>query len=376
MKRIIFFTQIERNNRRTSSDIMTDNLILGLCQNNYEVLLVAINQDSDEEAFRLAYSGLPIKLLYQKSKIIGPLSRYRQLWNLIRFSYHDIKLSPDNNQEIERFLERDTILLTHSPSVEAACYCRSLRRKYGCKWIQYWSDPIALSGIVPEAYNWKRIPFRRVEKHFLNLCDEIVYGTQTLYHFQSRFFPEFRNKMRWIDVSYCPKISMDRAPQKQIRIVYSGNYYSPIRNILPLYDAFVSLPASFHLDIYGNGDIVLPSAPKVSVHARVDSDSIRTIEAQADVLICLLNRNCFQVPGKVFYNTASDQELLVLLDGPEKETIRSHLESYGRFCFCENDSQAIVDFFRYHQPKPVSVPAALLDRLSPKTVSKALVEGR
>ena len=40
MKRIIFFTSIERNNRRTSSDIMTDNLILGLSQNNYEVSLV------------------------------------------------------------------------------------------------------------------------------------------------------------------------------------------------------------------------------------------------------------------------------------------------------------------------------------------------
>ena len=376
MKRIIFFTSIERNNRRTSSDIMTDNLILGLSQNNYEVLLVAVNQDSDEEFVRLAYSDLPIKVLYQKSKIKGPLSRYRQLWSLIRLSYSDIKLSPENLQAIERFLDRDTILLTHSPSVEAACYCRSVRRKHGCKWIQYWSDPIALSGIIPEAYNWKRIPFRRVEKHLLNMCDEIVYGTQTLYHFQSRFYPEFRNKMRWIDVSYCPKISMDRAPQKQIRIVYSGNYYSPIRNILPLYDAFASLPAHFHLDIYGNGDTVLPSTPQVTVHARVDSDSIRTIEAQADMLICLLNRNCFQVPGKVFYNTASDQEILVLLDGPEKKIIRSHLEPYGRFFFCENDSQAIANFFHKHQPKPVSVPAALLDRLSSKTVSKALVEGR
>ena len=72
-------------------------------------------------------------------------------------------------------VEENTILISHSPSAESILLCKEIKKKYSSiKFIEYWSDPIALSGIYPENFNIKRYPLYFIEKHLLKYADKIV----------------------------------------------------------------------------------------------------------------------------------------------------------------------------------------------------------
>lgn len=376
--KVIFVTEMYCSNfQRSSTHIMIDNIIDGFLANGYSLFLVLISDKSEEKLLQQKYSG-KAKVEFVKTKMPRGKGKFNALFNMYKAKICRVLLSDKLYRKIENFIDKNTVLLSHSPSFESCYICKSILKKHKMKYIQYWSDPVTIGGILPEKYNFKRLPFYLLEKYCLSLADEIVYGTKNLMRFQKEIFKGLQNKMRFVDASYIPKNNYRiKKRDSNFSILYSGNYYSSIRNIVPLYNAMKFLDDKVKLSIYGSGDIKLQSTSNVVLHERVNSEEIKKIEAEANIIVCILNKSCIQVPGKIFYNTDLNQRILVLVDGEYGEQIQKDLEEYDRFDFCNNNTDDIVSYFlNIDVTEPYHVVSETLEKLSPKTVSKSIIEGR
>ena len=92
-----------------------------------------------------------------------------------------------------------------------------------------------------------------------------------------------------------------------------------------------------------------------------------------DVLVCLLNKDCIQIPGKIFYNTNSNKPILIILDGPYKEEMQEYLEDFQRFEFCENNEESIRKAVAKIQKEGGKVNLSQIHRLSPEAIAKDLI---
>lgn len=379
-KRVILVSEMYLSDyNRTSTHIMIDNIICGLVDNDFEILFIAIGNISEQDEILSKYTAMGIRVLFWRSIIPREITnKYKYLLSIYSATFKKFEIQESMWLSIVDFLDEDTILLSHSPSVESTYICKRIKKQKAIRYIQYWSDPISLGGILPEQFGIKRVPFWIIENRALSFADEIVYGTRTLMLFQKRLFKKRADKMRYIKVSYTPKdVTENIQSDEKLSILYSGNYFSCIRNIQPLYSAMKKLDSTYHLTIYGYGDINLVDTFNTDVHERIGTKEIQRIEMQADMQICILNQSCIQIPGKIFYNTDLKQRTLVLLDGKYKELIQKELEEYGCFEFCPNNEEAIVAYLKKYRDKNLSQRTDnSCDMLSPRNIVHDLVLNR
>lgn len=247
MKKIIFVSNvIALGEQASSTDIMTYNLVYGLKKNNIEVIMVVLqnlSDKSDSSMIKKYYETITDKFYIVKFNLNNGKNKFAHFKGLLSLYFNQnryrndlINISDDIN---------DTVLVSHSPSLESVCYCRELKRKYpDIKYIEYWSDPVALSGITPEAFNWKRKPFYWIEKKFFSYADAVIFGTKPLLDAQKKLYSKYVSKMDYIDASYSEYDELDsevKECKKNNNFLDSGNYYSNIRNISCLFDAVRNL---------------------------------------------------------------------------------------------------------------------------------------
>lgn len=360
----------------SSTQIMTRNILKGFCDNCKDVTFVAIIEENvSKENIKTYYNGLYTRLIFvsditknRRTRIKGMLS---MVWHT--FFNHQSK----NAEGICKLIDDDTVLVSHSPSIDSILLSRAIKRKFPkMRYIQYWSDPITLALISPKDYSIKRLPFFGVENQLHKTADVIVYGTKSLYIGQKLLFRKYSEKMAYCDVSYCidNEIADDSsANKKELLFGYFGGYNSSVRDIRQLYKAFENEESK--LLICGNGDIPLAERSNIEVVNRVPQSEVASLEASADVYICILNKHGIQIPGKVFYLTDTDKYILVICDGDYKKEIREYLSSFKRFVFCENTTDDIRRIIKEINMGQHSIDKSELYRLSPKYVSKSIIDG-
>lgn len=376
-KKIIFVCRMYLDQAfRSSTDIMTDNIIKGFIDNGYELTLIIIGNNNEKKMIINKYKQYA-KTYFRQALIPKNTNNIKNLFYITRYNLLGIKLAQREINELKGYDPNDTILISHSPSIEAIYICKEILRHFDFHYIQCVSDPIALEGKLPETMGFKRSIFKLIERSTLKAADEVVYVTKSLMRFQSRLYPKYKDKMRFVNASYTPR--PEPLPRKKeqniVKIVYSGNYYSRIRNILPLYEAMKMLDDNYQLGIYGSTDLTLEDTRNVQVHDRIDSESIKNIENNADIIVCVLNTNCIQVPGKIFYNTDSDQRILIISDGPYGKQICSDLKTFHRFDFCENTPQSISKQITKIAGMKRIDNKRFKEFLSPKQMSRSIVLG-
>jgi len=377
MRKILFISEIrDPYTSGYSTQIMTKNIMKGLrenCDIFHAVLIAEIGCDLNNI---LQYYGQitdKITAIHSDMNLVKyERKKYTQLAITIKAvlnSHHYMKLAE------KLAVDDSTILISHSPSIESILICNELKKKNkSLKYIQYWSDPIAISGIYPEKFSFKRYPSYIIEKSLLAKADKVVYGTKTLMDSQKKVFNNYAHKMDYIDVSYSSdNIISENKKKERLIFGYSGDYMQEIRNILPLYNAFTNNQKA-DLWIYGNGTPELSNTDHIIIHQRCPQSEIPKIEAEIDVLICLLNHSCIQIPGKVFYQTNTNKIILVILDGKYAEDIRAYLESFNRFEFCYNNEKSINTAVDKICRGDCKVDLSCLEKLSPKYITAKLCE--
>lgn len=382
IKHLFFVSEIRSPDCIASSThLMTESILRGIKDNGIRVTLFAICiKDEEITCVKNYFSNIVDDIIVLKNFYgigLGKYNKFNRLLKLIKSTFFLSKYKKEILQSIT-VKDKPDLILSHTPSFEAVPYCIVLKKLFGdVPYYQYWSDPIALSGIIPEKLNYKRIPFYFAEKRALNIADEIIYGTKTLFDFNSALFRKQAYKMRYVDIAYINKSKLDASQlRSRFEFIYAGNYYSETRNILPLYEAFNELGNEFKLHIYGGSDFELKSTDNITVNKRISPKDLEKTEASFVNNICLLNHSCIQIPGKLFYQTDTNQNTLVIADGIYANKIIEYLNTYNRFVICNNSKEEIVKAIKsFTESDDYSCPVHIKMNYSPKKISADIVGG-
>lgn len=375
MDKTVFFVASVRspNAIATSTNIMTSLLLQGLSDNNCKTVFFAICEyESEKEEIIKYYSKFVKKIVIIPCKTKHQRNKYKHLINLIlnsksRFYEHQIR------GVLSEIHVKPSLIISHSPGFDAAYYAIELKKIFKTTLLyQYWSDPVALAGILPEQVSASRRIHKYLEKSVLKPADKVIYGTQTLLYFQKILYRKYASKMSYIDVP-CKQSASSTKKFDDHYVLYAGNYYSKTRNILPL-TFVISKNPSFSLDIYGDGDIELPKSNNIICHDRVSPSELELIEKQYSVKVCVLNHSCIQIPGKLFYDMADKSRIIVILDGKYKNVIMNYLAKFNRFVFCDNNIKSIATTLQCYWNSEIKTNN-ILSKYSPKSVTADLLDG-
>ena len=340
---IVFVAEMRNPNTNASStQIMTSNLLYGFKSLCKELIFVpVISDESDANDIRNFYSSLCTRIFFLKQKTTFQRNLILRQLSMCKEAYIPGEYVLPN--ELSRYLQKNTVVVSQSPTIDTILVSKQIKSKYsGIRYIQYWGDPMALSGILFEEYNIKRILLKIIERQVHKYADKIVFGTESLYREQIKLFPEINSSASFCDVAYNPQSWGEYEGRKKFICGYFGNYYSSIRNINPLYNAFSQIN-NCKLVICGSSDLDLKSTDNITVMERIPQSQVEKEEAKTNIEICVLNRVSAQIPGKLFYHTNTDKPIIVILDGPRGSTMRTELEKSNRFIFCDNDEKSIID---------------------------------
>ncbi|MBP3210009.1 MAG: hypothetical protein J6M64_08920 [Oscillospiraceae bacterium] len=373
----IFFISVTRplDTNATSTYIMTNSLLQGIKENVKKLVFFAICEHKEEmRAVKEYYSTVADIVIPLPSAFGFDLNNCEHISKLFCYSYSISFYKYNIKQAIQNLTLVPDLLITHSPSYESIFYANALRETVGsilC--YQFWSDPTALSGILPEQLSIKRFPFKWIEHKAIKQCDKIIYGTKTLMEFQRNLYSDLADKMRYIDIPYVEKTSQDNTTPIKKSLLYAGNYYSNLRNLQPLIDA-VSQMAEYTLDVYGSGDCQDPGVKHITFYGRISPDELSALEGRYECVVCLLNHSCIQIPGKIFYDTIKPAKILVISDGPYSDQILAYLSSYERFVFCKNDKEEIMKAIGNLDKFEVDIDR-IREKYSPEAIATDLLNG-
>lgn len=353
--RVLYITlnSLETN---TSATLRNKALIKGLLSNDVKVDVLTIKAiennsyfDSSDNFIRKinlievdANSGYK-SIIKTGNGVRGRIKEL--LLPFLRKIYHSINLFDNTIYIVKKIRLEDKfksyynfIISSSDPksSHAAAKHLIKLGIKYG-KWIQYWGDPLSIDinnkSIFPKWY------IKHVERKLFANSDKIIYVSPFTLTEQKKEFPKYANNMEFIPIPYFMEKHYCKDKLCNYKLGYFGDYNSNIRNILPMYE-YCKLN-NIEAIIVGNTNMQLKKTACVHVHTRLPQNIVDKLEAECDILICILNRKGTQIPGKLYHYAATTKPILVIIDGVNKDKIRNYLETFNRFVFCENDEDSI-----------------------------------
>ena len=259
------------------------------------------------------------------------MSKYLAVYNGPNLIARRVKIS------ILPYRRYDIVISSSDPKTSHLAVKRLIRQGLSFdKWIQYWGDPLAID--IGRSDIWPRFVAEKAEKKLLRGADKIVYVSPFTLKEQQRLYPKLASRMVFLPVPYMEEECFPETKNERFVIGYYGSYPMIHRNLIPFYNACVSLGDSVDVSIYGNSDLKLEPTENVRIYPRgiVDEHKIK-----ADLLICLLNSRGTQIPGKLYHLAGTNKKVLVILDGDHQDKMRAFLENFNRFYICNNNETSI-----------------------------------
>ncbi|OPZ32479.1 MAG: hypothetical protein BWY97_01469 [Tenericutes bacterium ADurb.BinA124] len=378
MKKVLFVSNLKKcDDNMSSTDIMTFNIIKGLNEGNVHLDLFALYDDEKEvEQLLFQYSQYCKKMHFAKRRLHEGQSKYYSTicsllyqWNT-NYYFNEIKKS--------KITDSYDLIICNKITIDEIVFGKVLKRvTKSSKLFEFWSDPMALAGINKDLF--KKTPrkwlFKIIEKKALRNCDRIIYGTKVLMLTQKEFYKKESVKMSYIDIAYCENAYETEPCCNSKKIIYAGNYYSTIRNILELVQA-ISKQNEFTLDVFGDSDLDLTGFNNVFAHGRIPKAKLDVVKNDYSIEVCLLNKITPQIPGKIFYDMLSEKIIIILADGPMQNEIIDYLSKYKRFLVCKNRFEDISKLLSTQLNNSANYDFEYLkNNFSPMVVSKSLIDG-
>ncbi len=315
----------------TSASIRNKASIKGLLELGHQVDLITTTFDINHTNFdpSLKQDGLEIKYISlkgiqgvakigRKYKLLSPIKKFLYS-SLSRIEVYDNLRGIINHvSEVDLDKKYDLIISSSDPKSSHLFVSKLLENNSdlkGIPWFQIWR--IFLTDITRNG----AIMSRRIKKQelmLLNRATKIIYVSKLTQIEQQKIYPENSEKMVYIPVPYLnsveyPEINLS---SKQLTFLYCGDYNSTVRNLKPLYDALKN--TNHKLIICGNTDLKLEESEQIKIYPRVEYSKVKELEAKADVLVHLSNKQGNQIPGKIYQYSGTNKPILFILDGNEK----------------------------------------------------------
>lgn len=265
------------------------------------------------------------------------MSILRKVYYKVTIYDHTLKMAQQIDINKMNQKEYDLVISSSDPKTSHIAAMNLMKQGLKYKeWFQYWGDPMAMDitnrSIYPNVY------MRSIERKLLKDADQIIYVSPCTYEAQKKTFPELAGKMSFVPIPYREQIIYPETKNAKFLIGYFGAYMKISRNLEPLYTTCDHLRQDLDLIIMGESDCEFAEKENITVYPR---GNVSEYEAKADLLVCVLNKAGTQIPGKIYHYAATNKPILIILDGENKETIRTYLEPYNRYIFCENNQEDI-----------------------------------
>lgn len=212
------------------------------------------------------------------------------------------------------------------------------------RWIQIWEDPWCQDLVFRSLNEEKAIQKAQAEEaQLLKIADEIVYVSPITLEYQKEMFRKSAYKMSWMPVpTYYSDVTL-QSPYGEKVFGYFGDYSTQIRNLQPFYEA--AKKQNITVNICGSSDNMFESWGKITVRPRISLEELQPIENQTNVLVFVSNLRGGQIPGKIYQYSATQKEILFILDGTdaEMETLKKYFGKFNRYIFCKNNVEDISD---------------------------------
>lgn len=378
----ITFDPVEANSSAMMRNI---GIIQGLIENghNVEVLTISpsINHQINEKNFfselkvyRVGSSSVYNAIERNKGKIKKFISKLlRRVYKKICVYNNTYFSAKRINKNVLSKNKYDIVISSSDPKTSHVV-ARKLRKDglIAERWIQYWGDPLSLD--ITNTTIWPRWILKLIEKNLLKYADSIVYVSPFTYKKQILNFKKYENKMTIVPIPYITSKKYELVKdfgKEKLKLAYLGSYYSNIRNILPLYQAVQSLPETTSLIIAGLTNLELLSNKNIKVLPNLPKKEIEIYEDDCDVIVCILNKKGTQIPGKLYHYAGTNKPILVIIDGEYGDEIRSYLQTFDRYHFCNNTKEDITKALMEIRNNYTCNSATLL---SPKRIAKLVIE--
>lgn len=347
----ILVTGLSPADTLNSAAMRTNALVKGLleCGNEVDYLTRQANVNEIKAGFdwfgrlRMYYIGDSESYNTIKSEVKKNLlkkSFYKIIHNIYHLFFiydHTFFIIKQMNVELLPQNQYDLIISSSDPKTSHLCVRRLLARGVKCdKWVQYWGDPMAAD--ITRKTLYPRFVIKRFEKKILKEADKIIYVSPFTCEMQKKIFPQLTDKMDWLPIPYWSEKVYPETENDSFTVGYFGDYKSKIRNIIPFYHVCKALPSLIKSYIIGSSDIQLPELENIEILSRRD---VTEYEKQSDLLVCILNKNGTQIPGKLYHYAATSKPILVIVDGEKKEQMMEYIGKFERFYLCDNTEAEI-----------------------------------
>lgn len=292
----------------------------------------------------------------------------RKLWHM--FCVYDNTIRIANNVSISSLpkKEYDVIISSSDPKSShiAAMNLINQGLKYK-KWVQYWGDPLALD--ISKENIYPRCILKYIEGKIIKNANKVVYVSPFTMEKQKNLLPKYADQMAFYPIAYMEEKIYPPTKNEVFTLGYYGNYDSMVRNIIPFYVACKKFNEDIHVDIIGDSDLRLEATEHICIYPRGD---ILNFEANADLIVCVLNSFGTQIPGKIYHAAGTNKKILVIVDGDYTEQMKAYLNSFNRYFICDNNIESIVEGIRIAKESEATLMP--LKELNYQYISKALIE--
>lgn len=327
----------------SSASERNNSIIKGLIELNYCVDIVTIGEYLIPNSEKIRVFSL------NRSETYDKITRHKSVKKIVRKVYYKFSLFDNTislvNSKLPSILKDyyDHIISSSDPKTSHLLARKIIKRnnlKFG-KWIQYWGDP--LTGDISNKTIWPKQLIKLIERKIYSKSDNIVFVSPFTLLTQQSYHPKMSNRFHFVPIPYSYKkyTSMNQNENKYMRFGYFGSYYSNIRNLIPIYEAFC-LIKTLSLKIAGNTDVVLKTTTNIDILDNQTKSELNRLEDETDVFICVLNKKGTQIPGKLYHYAGTSKPIIVVIDGDNKEEVKRYIESFNRFIICENTVDEIL----------------------------------
>lgn len=261
----------------------------------------------------------------------------RKVWHSC--SVYDYTYTIAKNVGIDRLPVRHYDIVISSSDPKSSHIAVKTLNRQGLtyeRWIQYWGDPLALD--IAQESIYPQFIMRHIEKKLIHGADEIIYVSPFTLKEQQKLYPAYKERMRFLPVAYTKEEIFSETANGKFVIGYYGNYERMVRNIIPFYEACKNLGEDVDVSIYGDSDLELESTDNIHIFPRGIIEEHKRI---ADLLVCVMNSQGTQIPGKLYHLAGTNKKILVVLDGEHEQEMSEFLETFHRFYLCKNDKDSI-----------------------------------
>jgi hypothetical protein len=274
----------------------------------------------------------------------------------------------------------DIIISSSDPKSSHLIAERIFKENKNCKakWIQYWGDPM-LNDITRKS-DWRDGLVKYHENKLISKADKVVYASPFTLELQKETFPKLSFKMDYANQVYANILDIrdndddtekNKKTNGSITVGYFGAYQSKVRNIIPLYNAVRN--SKYKLNVCGTSDVLLKNTNNISIHGKVSYKLAVEMEEESDILVCICNNKGTQIPGKIYYCTAYNKPIIVILDGEYKNELKTYLGAFNRFILCENEEGSIRDAIEKAKDQLEVKRFEISEQLTPKYMANKIL---